>query len=153
MFRGLLRISPSWHFAYIKVCLMEFSEQWVTTLQTNWLKLKQFRTKWKEQEQRLEVLGPKYRWLIYLSELWWLLNEYRRKPTEHPWERESRCWEYGKGQWSWWIGGYAGFTRSFWLRAKQGPDGSGTLHVTIRRLFPYSTHLGREIINVLREHW
>ena len=90
---------------------MEFSEQWVTTLQTNWLKLKQFRTKWKEQEQRLEVLGPKYRWLIYLSELWWLLNEYRRKPTEHPWERESRCWEYGKGQWSWWIGVYAGFTR------------------------------------------
>ena len=80
-------------------------------------------------------------------------EEYKEHIKSSPWVSENGCRKYGKGQWSWWIGGYAGFTRSFWLRANQGPDGSGTLHFTIIRLYPYSTHIGREITNVLREHW
>ena len=88
-----------------------------------------------------------YKWVSYEFMYKWIQQ---KNIKSSPWVSENGCGKYGKGQWSWWIGGYAGFIRSFWLRANQGPDGSGTLHFTIIRLYPYSTHIGREITNVLR---
>ena len=69
---------------------------------------------WNEQKRLEELYGPDIKAETCAMELEFLKNSCGTAWVSEwvsAWVSKEGCQKYGKGQWSWWIGVYAGFTR------------------------------------------
>ena len=81
---------------------------------SEWIRRRNSGGNWNEQKRLEELYGPDIKAETCAMELEFLKNSCGTAWVSEwvsAWVSKEGCQKYGKGQWSWWIGVYAGFTR------------------------------------------